>query len=209
MSIESIRRVTDLNAFRLLTEPRFDTIGKLYEIMRPEELKSARIPATAGVDRADFIEEEKVVPRNITALCDILVRGCKFGLQNPADARLIYTCIDHFLMAQSRILPNTLTGVSTDMLEDFSQLTDLANYMLGFVDVCDRMDLMNAPKEIEKTYDSIFDRMFGDLQTSNLTTTVAKQQYAGGLDEADNTGYQSPFSGLMHRRGINRTKRFS
>lgn len=204
MTVDSIRAVKDADAYRLLSEPRFEVYGKRYELMTKVELSQIGIVNTAGVERNDFIEEEVSIPRNIASMADIYSQKIYFDLVDIKDARLIYTCIDHFLMAQANNVTEYLGGITSEMLEDFQSLTDLANYMLSFIDVADRIDLMNAPKE-DKKYVSVFDFAMGNI--GKATLTAVPEAYDTNIVREDE-GYQSPFTALLSRRAINRTDRF-
>lgn len=204
MTEAKIRAVKDENTYLLLSEPRFRIEGKEFQLLSESELRNKRLVYTAGVELEDQQSEGVVMNKTVAQMVSYVKNGVPFDLVDYRDAKLIFSIIDTFLLAQSRLLPERLGGVKDDMLEDFSNLTKLANMVLRVIKVEERINLMNAPKEPTVKYDNIFDLMLGELATANhverdITTT-------GDTTE----GYKTPFTNMINNRSfVNRIDRFN
>lgn len=209
MSVDSIRRVADKNTYLLLKEPLFYIEGREAELLNVNELKQHRLVHTAGVNPEDVLDEGTVMMRNVSQMVNYVKNDndpIDFRLTNYRDARLIYTIIDTFLQAQARLLTGRLGGIKDDMLEDFHNLTKLANLMLGYIDINDRIDLMNAPADIEVTYENIFEQLMHQL---NELPTMDSNVSIKNSEEVNDRGFKSPFTELLNRRShVNRINRF-
>lgn len=206
MSTESITAVDDERAYLLLSEPRFEIAGRGYELLSDVELRARRVAPTAGVANEDIISEGIYIQRNVAKLVELTKAGKSFELVNRTDAKLIFTIIDHFLRAQARLITKRLGGLQPYMIDDFTALTNLANMMLDIVTISDRVDLMNAPKEAEEVYQSVFDLLLGDKADENLTKHA---RYVGGEEEVED-GYVSPFTQILrNHKFVNRVNRFT
>lgn len=209
MTVDSIRKVADKDTYLLLKEPLFYIEGREAELLNTNELKQHRLVHTAGVNPEDVLDEGTVLRRNVSHMVSYVKDDddpIDFRLVNYTDARLIYTIIDTFLQAQARLLTNRLGGIKDDMLEDFHNLTKLANLMLEYIDINDRIDLMNAPKDVEVTYENIFDQLLHQLNAMPaMDTNVSTKDSSEIVDR----GFKSPFTELLNRRShVNRVNRF-
>lgn len=202
MTVASIRKVKDENTYLLLKEPLFGILGREYELLTPEELKRKRTVLPKGLDSEDILTEGTVLYRNIADMIETIRRDVGFDLEKITDAKLIYTAIDTFLQAQARLIGKRIGGIKDFMVDDFTDLTRLANMMLALIDIQDRVDLMNAPKEPSAKYTSIFDLMLSGKEDK---THVVPDEV-----EYEDSGYQSPFSEMIksRNRAPNRIDRF-
>ena len=210
MTVESIRNVPDDRTYRLLTEPTFQVVGKLFELLDDVEIRLQTVPNTSGLGTDDFIQEDKPIGRNISKLVDIIARGATFELERTSDARLIYTCIDQFMMAQSRIISARKMTIPDEMLEDFRDLTILANYILGYVTTADRIDLMNIPTvQVEEEAVNPFGQFQFMPQINTMSDNPDVELTAPDTSyQASDGNYQSPFTALINRIGENKTRRY-
>lgn len=201
MTVESIRRVSPERSYLLLKEPTFGIIGKEFELLTKEEIKRKRVANTAGIEREDLLSEGNTLFRNVAAMATLVKNQTHFELEDIRNARLIYTIVDHFLQSQAKLLNNRLGGLQEFMLDDFENLTKLANMMLHYIDIRDRIDLMNAPQKEEEKYNNIFDFILGNHADSTMSTVVEEVE--------QERGFQSPFSSILTtRRHVNRIDRF-
>lgn len=201
MTVESIRKVSPERSHLLLKEPVFAIIGREFELLTEAEIKRKRVASTAGIDREDLLTEGTVLNRNVAAMVTLVKAEKEFELENIGKAKLIYTIIDHFLQSQAKLLNNRLGGLQEFMLDDFENLTKLANKMLRYIEVKDRIDLMNAPQKEEEKYNNIFDFMLGKHADSTMSSEVQESE--------QESGFQSPFSVVLNtRRHVNRVNRF-
>lgn len=197
MTVDSIRKVDDMRTHLLLKEARFPIIGKLYELLSPEELKQQRTSLIKGFDNDDILSEGGTVNRTVAELVEAVNQDIPFKLANYTDARLIYTIIDTFLQAQARHISMRLGGIQDFMIDDFANLTKLANVMLEYIDMDDRINLMNAPVSKEEKYVSIFDIMIGDKADANHEVVNEDM-----VESQNDAGYQSPFTNIIKQRQL-------
>ena len=205
MTTDSIKKVDDARTHLLLSEPRFLISGTGYQLLSPTELKARRITAIPGVSNEDITSEGILIDRNVANLVKLVQEDIHFNLEDIANARLIFTIIDHFLLAQSRLIVARLGGLQDYMIDDFMGLTKLANIMLGLMSVSDKIDLMNVPEDNKVLYTSVFDLLLSD-KADNVLTKL--DSVVTAAVEEDN-GYISPFSEVLrHRKSMNRISRF-